>query len=75
MINDIVSEENAPLDFFEPSYLDDERKTIMDCVDNINKKMGNNKVTFAKAGTKQRWKNVNEKNSHRNIPQNGMNCP
>jgi len=61
MINDIVSEENAPLDFFEPSYLDDERKTIMDCVDNINKKRGNNKVTFAKVGTKQRWKMKREK--------------
>ena len=61
MINDIVSEENAPLDFFEPSYLDDERKTIMDCVDNINKKMGNNKVTYAKAGTKQKWKMKREK--------------
>ena len=55
MICDIIHQSKAPLDIFEPTYLDDHRKVIMDCMDEINGKMGSNKLTYAAAGTEQPW--------------------
>lgn len=61
MISDIIHESKAPLDFFAPTYLDDRRKVIMECMDKINKKMGINKLTYAGGGIKQNWKMKREK--------------
>jgi len=55
MLADIMHQSKAPLDLFQPTYLDDERKIIMDCVDLINDKMGSHKITYASAGVKKPW--------------------
>ncbi len=56
MLSDIIPREMVPLDFFAPTYLDDRRLTIMECMDNINRKMGMNKLTFAGIGKARNWK-------------------
>ena len=55
MLADIMHQSKAPLDFFQPTYLDDHRKIIMDCMDDINEKMGSHKITYASAGIKKPW--------------------
>ncbi len=55
MISDIIHQSKAPLDFFQPCYLDDRRKVIMDCLDEINGKMGNHQLTYAASGIKKSW--------------------
>ncbi len=55
MISDIIHQSKAPLDFFQPCYLDDKRKVIMDCMDEINEKMGNHRLTYAASGIKKPW--------------------
>lgn len=55
MITDIIHQSKAPLDLFAPTYLDDNRKIIMDCMDNINQKMGINTLTYASRGIEQKW--------------------
>lgn len=55
MLADIMHQSKAPLDFFQPTYLDDNRKIIMDCVDDINDKMGSHKLTYASSGIKKSW--------------------
>ncbi|MCK5050877.1 MAG: Y-family DNA polymerase [Candidatus Cloacimonetes bacterium] len=55
MLADIMHQSKAPLDFFQPTYLDDHRKIIMDCMDSINEKMGLHKLTYASAGIKKPW--------------------
>ncbi len=61
MLADIMHQSNAPLDFFQPTYLDDHRKVIMDCMDGINEKMGSHKLTYASAGIKKPWQMKREK--------------
>ncbi|MBC8386149.1 MAG: Y-family DNA polymerase [Candidatus Cloacimonetes bacterium] len=56
MISEIMSERQAPLDFFEPCYLDDRRKIIMNCLDLINKKYNSNTLVYAGVGKEQKWK-------------------
>ncbi|KQC08310.1 MAG: hypothetical protein APR54_00495 [Candidatus Cloacimonas sp. SDB] len=56
MISDIIHESRAPLDIFQSCYLDDKRKIIMDCMDAVNRKMGNGKLTYAAAGIRCPWK-------------------
>jgi len=34
---------------------DDNRKVIMDCMDEINEKMGSHRITYASAGIKKPW--------------------
>lgn len=55
MITDIIHQSKAPLDLFTPTYLDDNRKVIMDCMDTINQKMGINTLTYASRGIEQKW--------------------
>ncbi|MDP8268090.1 MAG: Y-family DNA polymerase [Candidatus Tenebribacter davisii] len=55
MLADIMHQSKAPLDFFQPTYLDDNRKVIMDCMDDINEKMGSHQLTYASAGIKKPW--------------------
>lgn len=55
MISDIMHQNKAPLDFFQPCYLDDKRKIIMDCMDQINEKMGNHRLTYAASGIQKKW--------------------
>jgi len=55
MLSDIMHQSKTPLDFFQPAYLDDHRKVIMDCMDDINEKMGSHKITYASAGIKKPW--------------------
>ncbi len=61
MISDIMHQSKAPLDFFEPTYLDDRRKTIMDCFDKINKKWGRNTLTYINTDAEKKWKMKREK--------------
>jgi len=61
MISDIMHQSKAPLDFFEPTYLDDRRKIIMDCFDMINKKWGSNTLTYINTNTDKKWKMKREK--------------
>ena len=61
MISDIMHQSKAPLDFFEPTYLDDRRKTIMDCFDMINKKWGSNTLTYINTDADKKWKMKREK--------------
>ncbi len=55
MLSEITHQSKAPLDFFAPTYLDDERKTIMDCVDGINRRWGSHTMDYAAIGTLQPW--------------------
>ena len=55
MLNDIISEDDAPLDLFESAYPDDRRSHIMHCIDRINRKWGSGAITFAGAGIQQGW--------------------
>ncbi|MCF7858994.1 MAG: Y-family DNA polymerase [Candidatus Cloacimonetes bacterium] len=55
MLADIIHQSKAPLDLFQPTYLDDDRKIIMDCMDDINEKMGSHKITYASSGIKKTW--------------------
>ena len=55
MLADIIHQSKAPLNFFQPTYLDNHRKVIMDCMDNINEKMGSHQLTYASAGIKKPW--------------------
>ncbi len=55
MISDIAHQTKIPLDFFAPCYLDDRRKIVMDCLDEINEKLGNHSITYAAAGIKKPW--------------------
>ena len=61
MLADIMHQSKAPLDFFQPTYLDDNRKIIMDCMDEINGKMGSHRITYASAGIKKPWQMKREK--------------
>ncbi len=61
MISDIMHQSKAPLDFFEHTYLDDRRKTIMDCFDMINKKWGSNTLTYINTNADKKWKMKREK--------------
>jgi len=61
MISDIMHQSKAPLDFFEPTYLDDKRKIIMDCFDMINKKWGSNTLTYINTNADKKWKMKREK--------------
>jgi len=61
MLADIMHQSKTPLDFFQPTYLDDYRKVIMDCMDDINNKMGSHKITYASAGIKKPWQMKREK--------------
>ena len=55
MLSDLMHQSQAPLDFFAPTYLDDKRKDIMNCMDKINRKMGKEVLTYAGVGVKQEW--------------------
>jgi DNA polymerase V len=55
MISDIMHQSKAPLDFFQSCYLDDRRKTVMDCMDEINDKMGSRQLTYAASGINKPW--------------------
>ncbi|MCF7913368.1 MAG: Y-family DNA polymerase [Candidatus Cloacimonetes bacterium] len=55
MISDIIAEKQAPLDFFEPVYIDDERKLVMDCVDRLNNIWGPGTLAYAAAGINKSW--------------------
>ena len=61
MLANIMHQSKAPLDFFQPTYLDDNRKVIMDCMDDINDKMGSHRITYASAGIKKPWQMKREK--------------
>lgn len=55
MLSNIIPEKQAPLDFFEPVYIDDNRKTIMDCVDYMNDVWGAGTLAYAAAGINKKW--------------------
>ncbi|MBN2461127.1 MAG: Y-family DNA polymerase [Candidatus Cloacimonetes bacterium] len=55
MLSDITHQSNLPPDLFAPSYLDDRRKKIMDCLDSINHRIGANCITYAGIGKARNW--------------------
>ncbi|MFO7896134.1 MAG: Y-family DNA polymerase [Candidatus Cloacimonadales bacterium] len=65
LLADLMHETQAPLDFFAPTYLDDKRKDIMQCMDKVNQKMGNNLLTYAGVGSEQAWQMRRDKLSPR----------
>lgn len=56
MISDIITQNNAPIDFINPCYLDDKRKAVIDKVDEINKKWGDRTITYTSSGIKKDWR-------------------
>ncbi len=55
VLTDIIQEEEAPLELYESSYIDDNRSVIAECVDNINNKWGRNTVGYASSGIQKKW--------------------
>ena len=55
MLSNIIAERQAPLDFFERVYIDDERKTVMDCMDKVNNVWGSGTLAYAAAGINKNW--------------------
>lgn len=55
MLNDIIRQDEAPLDIFDSAYIDDQRSDIMNCVDKINSRWGQGTVHFAGMGTNRKW--------------------
>jgi DNA polymerase V len=55
MLSNITHQSAAPLDFFAPTYLDDERKVVMDCLDAVNRRWGSNTLRYAAVGVQQSW--------------------
>ncbi len=61
MLTGIVNQFNVPPDAFEPAYVDDKTKTIMDTVDRLNKILGRDTLYYASNGDKQEWQMRREK--------------
>ena len=55
MISGILPQKKAPRDLFSPAYFDDIRKDIMDKVDYINKRWGQNTIRYASTGITREW--------------------
>ncbi|MCF7918470.1 MAG: Y-family DNA polymerase [Candidatus Cloacimonetes bacterium] len=55
MLSNIIAEGQAPLDFFDRVYIDDERKIVMDCLDKVNKVWGPGTLAYAAAGINKGW--------------------
>ena len=55
MLSNFVHESQVPHDIFAPSYLDDKRKEIMECIDKINRKWGSNTISYASSGVDKQW--------------------
>lgn len=55
MLSNFVHESQVPGDLFDPSYLDDRRKEIMECIDQINRKWGSNTISYASSGVNKEW--------------------
>lgn len=55
MLADIIAEGDVPLNFIETNYLDDKRKELMDIVDKLNRKHGQDTVFFASSGVQKDW--------------------
>jgi len=55
MFADIMSEGDVPLSFIEACYLDDKRKQLMDIVDKLNRKHGQDTLFYASSGIQKDW--------------------
>jgi DNA polymerase V len=55
MFADIIAEADVPLNFIEACYLDDKRKQLMDIVDKLNRKHGQDTLFFASSGISKDW--------------------
>jgi DNA polymerase V len=55
MLTDIIQEEDVPLTFMADNYLDDHRKKLMETVDFVNRKMGQDTLFYASAGVRNDW--------------------
>ncbi|MCK9310542.1 MAG: DUF4113 domain-containing protein, partial [Candidatus Cloacimonetes bacterium] len=55
MLADIIAEADVPLSFIEDCYLDDKRKDLMDIVDKLNRKHGQDTLFFASSGIRKDW--------------------
>jgi DNA polymerase V len=55
MLADIMAEGDVPLNFIETNYLDDKRKELMDIVDKLNRKHGQDTVFFGSSGVQKDW--------------------
>jgi DNA polymerase V len=61
MLGQIINQFQVPPDAFEPAYVDDRRKAIMDAVDHINERMGRDTLYYASCGKQQHWQMRREK--------------
>jgi DNA polymerase V len=55
MLTEIIQEEDVPLTFMAENYLDDKRKVLMDIVDKVNHKLGQDTIFYAGSGIKKDW--------------------
>lgn len=55
MFADIVSENDVPLSFMEVNYLDDKHKQLMDTIDKLNRKFGQDTLFYASSGLQKDW--------------------
>ncbi|PKN74097.1 MAG: protein umuC [Candidatus Cloacimonetes bacterium HGW-Cloacimonetes-3] len=55
MFADIISEADVPLNFIEACYLDDKRKQLMDIVDKLNRRHGQDTLFYASSGVSKDW--------------------
>lgn len=55
MFSEIVSEDDVPLNFLGECYLDDKRKLLMDTVDKLNRKYGQDTLFYASNGIQKDW--------------------
>ena len=55
MFADIIAEADVPLSFIEACYLDDKRKALMDIVDKLNRKHGQDTLFYASSGIQKDW--------------------
>ena len=56
MLSDIIYEKNIAPNLFTPPYSKDNKKKIMNCFDEINRKYGSHKIVFASNGVEKKWR-------------------
>ncbi len=61
MLTGIVNQYNVPPDAFEPAYVDDRTKKVMDTIDSLNNVLGRDTLYYASNGCKQEWHMRREK--------------
>lgn len=61
MINNVIEEDDSPIELFSTAYVDGNKKEVMKTVDEINKKFGDNTIHFGLSKKHQSWKMKSQK--------------